>query len=74
MVACRADNFQRMLDQDDFARLAFDWVAALSRSLDLVVIAEHFDESLLLLGRELRISHQVQYALVTLLFASLAHP
>ena len=47
-----------MLEKPDFATLALGWLTALSHSLDVVVIAEHFDESLLLLGRELGASHQ----------------
>lgn len=43
-------------------RLMLDWVAALSRSLDLVLISEHFDESLLVLSRMLQVpSHVLLY-------------
>ena len=61
----RADDWRRMLlggtgaaaeGGGRFARLALEWLAALSRSLDLVVISEHFDESLLLLARRLGIA------------------
>lgn len=53
----RSDNFERMTTSGSaFAQLALDWVAALARSLDVVLISEHYDESLLLLARKLRVS------------------
>ena len=53
----RADDYDRMLKTDaTFARLALDWLGALSRSLDVVLISEHYDESLLLLARKLHVS------------------
>ena len=45
------DSWQRMLDDAQFAAATFQFVAALKRSLDVVLITEHIDESLLLLGR-----------------------
>jgi hypothetical protein len=39
-----------------FAALTFEWLGALARSLDVVLIAEHYDESLLLLARRLHVS------------------
>ena len=45
------DSWQRMLDDAQFAAATFQFVAALKRSLDVVLITEHLDESLLLLGR-----------------------
>ena len=50
-----ADNWEAVLRQRDFASTTFNWLAALARSLDLVLISEHFDESLLLLASELRL-------------------
>lgn len=54
----RADNFALMLQRPGFGDLALRWLAAMSRSLDLAVLAEHFDESLLLLGARLGASVQ----------------
>ncbi|KAL1528123.1 hypothetical protein AB1Y20_009487 [Prymnesium parvum] len=54
----RADTFGRMAERRDFGALAFAWLGALARSVDLVVLAEHFDQSLLLLGREAAMPHQ----------------
>ena len=61
--APRVDNWRRMLSGGGtangaikFAKLALDWLAVLSRSLDVVLISEHYDESLLLLSRRLSVS------------------
>ena len=63
----RVDDYERMVTAPSgsgaasgtllpFAQLALDWVAALARSLDVVLVSEHYDESLLLLAAKLRIS------------------
>ena len=52
------DNWHRMLGDESFAAVAFAFVAALRRSLDLVLVTEHIDESLLLLRREAGWSNQ----------------
>ena len=59
----RDDDFARMLHQGGstlsngggplFAKLALEWLAALHTHLDLVLISEHYDESLLLLAHKL---------------------
>ena len=38
---------------DRFARLALHWLRALASSLDVVLISEHYDASLLLLAKRL---------------------
>ena len=45
------DSWQRMLNDPEFAAASFQFVAAMRRSLDVVLVTEHIDESLLLLGR-----------------------
>lgn len=39
-----------------FATLALDWIGALASSLDVVLLSEHFDESLLVLARTLGVA------------------
>ena len=52
------DNWHRMLGDDSFAAVAFAFVAALRRSIDLVLVTEHIDESLLMLRRAAGWSNQ----------------
>ena len=41
----------RSIDDAEFAAAAFQFAAALKRSLDVVLVTEHIDESLMLMGR-----------------------
>lgn len=63
----RGDSYRRMLSKGERTigrgpRLPLEWLASLARSLDFVLLSEHFDESLLLLSRILRVpSHEFIY-------------